>query len=201
MLIALFVSTISPFSVHATDPEGQKNRQYDVTKPVIQKIEFPQQGKTVRRGEIVRLYIYAYDADTAEGELKIEGRVIDSRIGWMKSSYDAEKKRYVCEYTITTVNTEKTIINSVRVTDKAGNYLELSCCDEKGEYQYWVFVEQQKMEEIHISRDQSQDQSQNQNQNQNKSPMTGDKAMGMVWVWCAISSLGMAIYLRKRKVS
>ena len=51
-------------SEEATEKAG--NEQYDTTKPVIEKVEFPQQGTTVKADETIRLYVYAYDPGTEE---------------------------------------------------------------------------------------------------------------------------------------
>lgn len=37
--------------------DENNNDQYDVTKPVIEKIEFPQQGATVKANDTIQLYI------------------------------------------------------------------------------------------------------------------------------------------------
>ena len=78
-------------SEEATGTAG--NEQYDTTKPVIEKVEFPQQGTTVKADETIRLYVYAYDTETEEGELKVSASILsESSSGHtvpMKSSYDA----------------------------------------------------------------------------------------------------------------
>ncbi len=62
-------------SEEAIETEKAGNRQYDITKPVIEKVEFPQQGTTVKADETIRLYVYAYDTGTEEGKLKVEARI------------------------------------------------------------------------------------------------------------------------------
>ena len=52
-----------------TGTEKAGDGQYDTTKPVIEKVEFPQQGTTVKADETIRLYVYAYDTGTEEGKL------------------------------------------------------------------------------------------------------------------------------------
>ncbi len=133
-----------------TGTEKAGNEQYDTTKPVIEKVEFPQQGTTVKADETIRLYVYAYDTGTEEGELSVYARISsEGSTTSMESSYDAEKGCYVCEYTLANTSAEKVSISSIRVTDKASNYLDYSCY-ENGEYKYWVLVEQQVSEEVHI---------------------------------------------------
>ena len=137
-------------SEEAIETEKAGNRQYDITKPVIEKVEFPQQGTTIKADETIRLYVYAYDTGTEEGELSVDARILsESSSTYMESSYDAEKGCYVCEYTLTNTSAEKISISSIKVTDKASNYISYSCY-ENGEYKYWVSVEQQTSEEVHI---------------------------------------------------
>ena len=40
------------------------HNQYDTTKPVIEKVEFPQNGQTLKVGDTLKFYVYAYDADS-----------------------------------------------------------------------------------------------------------------------------------------
>ncbi len=137
-------------SEEATEKAG--NEQYDTTKPVIEKVEFPQQGTTVKADETIRLYVYAYDTGTEEGDLRVSARISsEGSSTFMEGSYDAEKGCYVCEYNLAGTSTEKVNVSSIEVTDLAGNYTEYSCF-ENGEYLYWVSVEPQASEEIHIKK-------------------------------------------------
>ncbi len=139
-------------SEEAIETEKAGNRQYDITKPVIEKVEFPQQGTTVKADETIRLYVYAYDTGTEEGKLKVEARIsADGGTAYMDTSYDVEKGCYVCEYNLTGTGAEDVSVFSIKATDLAGNYTEYSCY-ENGEYKYWVSVEPQASEEIHIKK-------------------------------------------------
>ena len=135
--------------------EKTGNGQYDTTKPVIEKVEFPQQGTTVKADETIRLYVYAYDTGTEDGELKVSASIVSEsflgNIVPMESSYDAEKGCYVCEYALPNTSAQEIRIFSIGVTDKAGNYTDYSCYEE-GDYKYWVSVEQQESQEIHIKK-------------------------------------------------
>ena len=138
-----------------TGTEKAGNGQYDTTKPVIEKVEFPQQGTTVKADETIRLYVYAYDTGTEDGELKVSASIVSEsflgNIVPMESSYDAEKGCYVCEYALPNTSAQEIRIFSIGVTDKAGNYTDYSCYEE-GDYKYWVSVEQQESQEIHIKK-------------------------------------------------
>ena len=132
--------------------EKTGNGQYDTTKPVIEKVEFPQQGTTVKADETIRFYVYAYDTGTKEGKLSVEARIsADGGPAYIDASYDVEKGCYVCEYNLAGTGTEKVSVSFIKATDLAGNYTEYSCY-ENGEYKYWVSVEQQASEEIHIKK-------------------------------------------------
>ena len=39
---------------------------------MIEKVEFPKKGTTIKADETLQLYVYAYDTETEEGELRIE---------------------------------------------------------------------------------------------------------------------------------
>ncbi len=138
-----------------TGIEKAGNEQYDTTKPVIEKVEFPQQGTTVKADETIRLYVYAYDTGTEEGELKVSALISSESSSGntvpMESSYDAEKGCYVCEYALSNTSAKEITIPFITVTDKAGNYTDYSCYEE-GDYKYWIYVEQQESQEIHIKK-------------------------------------------------
>lgn len=135
-----------------TGTEKAGGRQYDTTEPVIEKVEFPQQGTTVKADETIRLYVYAYDTGTEEGSLNVEAEIsADGGRTNMKTSYDVEKGCYVCEYNLAGTGAENVSVFSIKATDLAGNYTEYSCY-ENGGYKYWVSVESQASEEIHIKK-------------------------------------------------
>lgn len=133
------------------------NGQYDVTKPVIEKVEFPQQGTIVKADDTILLYVYAYDTGTDEGALDVAvsiSTVETSDYGSvsMKCSYDEKEKRYVCNCVLNGSSVEKIAVSSIRVADKSGNYVDYTCYDENGDYKYWVNTEQKELKEIHIKR-------------------------------------------------
>lgn len=133
--------------------DENNNDQYDVTKPVIEKIEFPQQGATVKANDTIQLYIYAYDTGTEEGALEVDVSISavgtnDYGRGDLECSYDEKEKRYVCSYTLNGANAEKIAVTSIRVTDKAKNYIDYTCYDNG--YKYWANIEQQESKQINI---------------------------------------------------
>lgn len=138
--------------------DKNNNDQYDVTKPVIEKIEFPQQGATVKANDTIQLYIYAYDTGTEEGALEVDVSISavgtnDYGYGDLECSYDEKEKRYVCSYTLNGANAEKIAVTSIRVTDKAKNYIDYTCYDyDEREYKYWFNIEQQELKKINIKK-------------------------------------------------
>lgn len=160
-------------NVEGGDKTDQNNDgQYDVTKPVIEKVEFPQQGTTIKVDETILLYVYAYDTETEEGALDVNATI--SAVGTnnygyeeMECSYDEKEKRYVCSYNLDGANVEKIVISSIRVTDKAGNYSDHTCQDEKYEYKYWINTEQQEVKEKHIKKFELKQNGQILNENDN----------------------------------
>src|SRR5699024_4832699 len=118
--------------------EEAKDGQYDTTKPVIEKVEFPQQGQTLTTKDTLKFYVYAYDADSEIEEVEIR---LGMSYSWyyMTVTYDESKGCYVGEYPLSDVYTDKITIEEITVTDTSNNYVkgELKK-DGTGEYLYWV---------------------------------------------------------------
>ena len=66
--LALAFSSLTAYAAEPdagqTEVQTQADGQYDTVKPVIEKVEFPQNGQTLNEGDRVELYVYAYDADS-----------------------------------------------------------------------------------------------------------------------------------------
>lgn len=110
-----------------------KDGQYDTTKPVIEKVEFPQQGQTLTTKDTLKFYIYAYDADS--GIRQVEADVVlktESGSDWysMEFTYDETNKRYVGEYSLENVNTDSGYITDIRVIDNSDNYVTWASTEE-----------------------------------------------------------------------
>lgn len=118
--------------------EEARDGQYDTTKPVIEKVEFPQQGQTLTTKDTLKFYVYAYDAESEIEEVEIR---LGMSYSWyyMTVTYDESKGCYVGEYPLSDVYTDKITIEEITVTDTSNNYVkgELKK-DGTGEYLYWV---------------------------------------------------------------
>lgn len=122
--------------------EEAKDGQYDTTKPVIEKVEFPQQGQTLTVNDTVKFYIYAYDADSGIREVQADV-VFKTESGnvWngMDFTYDEVNKRYVGEYSLENVNTDSGYITDIRVIDNSDNYVTMSSMDEETSTEMYTF--------------------------------------------------------------
>lgn len=113
--------------------EEAKDGQYDTTKPVIEKVEFPQQGQTLTTKDTLKFYVYAYDADSEIRQ--VEADVVlktESGSDWysMEFTYDETNKRYVGEYSLENVNTDSGYITDIRVIDNSDNYVTWASTEE-----------------------------------------------------------------------
>ncbi|MCI8504628.1 MAG: hypothetical protein HFI67_00365 [Lachnospiraceae bacterium] len=113
--------------------------QYDITKPVIERVEFPQQGKTLKEGDTLQLYVYAYDADSEieSVSLQMQSDNVDFN---STLSYNETEKRYEFEDKLDEVGTGKVYISEIKVTDSFGNCTDANLW-ENGDYVYWFNVE------------------------------------------------------------
>lgn len=120
--------------------EEAKDGQYDTTKPVIEKVEFPQQGQTLTTKDTLKFYVYAYDADSEIAYVSANayfqyGDNSGSSSG-LSFTYDEEKQCYVGELSLEDVNADSGNIISIRVVDNAGNYVEMDSYSDTGEPLY-----------------------------------------------------------------
>lgn len=80
----------------------QASPSTDVTKPVIEKIEFPDNGKEIKVGESIPFYVTAYDADSGIQSVTVEVRYAimenDIETDWTYETfildYNDQNKRY-----------------------------------------------------------------------------------------------------------
>ncbi len=136
----------------ADEGEPQDNSQYDIDKPVIERIELSKQGETVKEGETVKLYIYAYDTGSGIEDIDVNAQYQGGYSVSGAISYDKEKECYVWEYQLQNISGNKLVVNSITVTDKVGNQATRTIF-ENGEYTVWAEVEwqQPEAEEVHIT--------------------------------------------------
>lgn len=122
-----------------------KDAAYDTNKPVIEGFEFTQQGKTLKKGDTLEFILDAYDADSGIKTIRIS---LNSGSDWNTLYWDSNEwkhdestNQYICEYTLTSVNTEKVNITRVEVIDQNSNYAEWPMY-EGNEYKYWFNTEE-----------------------------------------------------------
>lgn len=127
------------------DNSEEDNQQYDTTKPVIERAESPQQGQTLKAGDTIYLYVYAYDTDSGIKDLEVNAGYENGRPISEEVSYDAEKKCYVWKHVLENISGNKLIITDITATDKVGHTSYKSLI-ENGEYTIWADVEWQKPE-------------------------------------------------------
>ncbi|MCI8505361.1 MAG: hypothetical protein HFI67_04140 [Lachnospiraceae bacterium] len=122
--------------------QPQAEEKADVNKPVIENVEFPQQGKTLKKGDTVELHVKAYDADS--GIQEIRGTIYTDGGGISESfsfSYNESAKQWEGTVTLGAVGTGKAYISGIRVVDKWGNYADWKSQDDSGNYLYWFNTE------------------------------------------------------------
>lgn len=109
-----------------TDASDQTN--VDINKPVLEKVEFDQQGKTLKEGDTVTFRIYAYDADTAVERVSVTLSYKQSDNYWMgetiSGEYDETEGCYIASMTLQNIGTGKVEVSQIRVVDTNSNYVD-----------------------------------------------------------------------------
>lgn len=118
----------------STETEGTDSTTADINKPVIEKVEFAQQGQTLKDGDTVSFHIYAYDADTEVESVRVNISYTGSEnysIGdsiW--GEYDGSLGCYVASMELQNVGTGRVDVTGIRVVDSNSNYVDYSNPDE-----------------------------------------------------------------------
>lgn len=114
----------------STETDTTDSTTADINKPVIEKVEFGQQGQTLKDGDIVSFHIYAYDADTEVESVRVtisytgsENYSIGDSI-W--GEYDESLGCYVASMELQNVGTGKVDVTGIRVVDSNSNYVDYS---------------------------------------------------------------------------
>lgn len=124
---------------------AEENQQYDIVKPVIERVESPQHGQTLKEGDTISLYVYAYDSDSGIKDVRVSASYEQGYSISENVTYDVEKKCYIWEHVLKNISGNKLVINSITITDQADNTTDKSMF-ENGEYTIWADVEWQKPE-------------------------------------------------------
>lgn len=133
---AMLCGTVNPISIKAAEKEnGVQAQAYDTTKPVFEKLEFQMNEQTVKVGEKLPVYVYAYDADSGiksvSSNINYTNRELDlydSR--FITYKYNEKEKRYEGEIEVIDGGYTSLQINNISITDNSGNILEKYLNDE-----------------------------------------------------------------------
>lgn len=120
--------------------------QYDTTKPVIEKVEFPQNGQTLKVGDTLKFYVYAYDADSGINRINAylnyhkDGQYVSGEA--LECTYDEAGKRYELTCVLSERNVDSVVITSIKAVDQNANYANWDCWDSaSGKSKYTVSLE------------------------------------------------------------
>lgn len=107
--------------------EGETSGNADINRPVLEKVEFLQQGQTLTDGDTVEFLVYAYDADSEISEVRVvlqystgENEYTTEMLPW---EYDEARGCYVASMELSNVGTGKVSGYSITVVDTYSNYV------------------------------------------------------------------------------
>ena len=122
------------------------DNQYDTTKPVIEKVKFPQNGQTLKVGDTLKFYVYAYDADSGINSIyaylnyQKGGQYVSGNS--LTCTYDETEKRYELTCTLSERNVDSAAITTIKAVNKNSNYVNWECWDSSaGTHKYAVKIE------------------------------------------------------------
>ena len=110
-------------------------RTADITKPVVESVEFGQNGQTLHEGDTVSIKVKAYDTESGIRELRVElsyqTGANESDFDWdyIYGTYDEAQGCYVAEKELKNIGTGRVNVTEVYAVDQAGNYVEYPCED------------------------------------------------------------------------
>lgn len=120
---------------NTTQADGE-DEQYDVTKPVIEKVEFPQNGKTLTQEDTLELLVYAKDMESginrAEAYVYFQDEDGNGTSYSMDSSYDEERDCYVLTCPLKGIRAVSGYVGSLSVVDNRDNYASWTVSDNTG---------------------------------------------------------------------
>lgn len=107
--------------------EGETSGKADINRPVLEKVEFLQQGQMLTDGDTVEFLVYAYDADSEISEVRVvlqystgENEYTTEMLPW---EYDEARGCYVASMELSNVGTGKVSGYSITVVDTYSNYV------------------------------------------------------------------------------
>ena len=144
----LAISIASPLALHANEDvvesdEMNQTRAVDITKPVIEKVEFPANGTTVNAGEELPINVDAYDADSGIKEIVVSydlkgpnDLIYYTSVTLTKS---AEGNRYEGKIIVKDGGFTSGKITQIKATDNNANYATYDIGDyENYTYQFLI---------------------------------------------------------------
>lgn len=158
LLFAMTLSLSTPYSIYANDGESNQtseqaastvqrvdagqSRATDVTKPVIDKVEFPNNGQTLKPGDIVPIYVTAHDYDSGIKEVYADIYYNGEDIYDTERVYltlNEQTDIYEGNICIKDGGFTSGYIENVHVADNIGNYAEGEVSDENHYEYYYKF--------------------------------------------------------------
>lgn len=110
--------------------------QYDITKPVIEKVEFPQNGQTLASDSTLEIFVYAQDMESGINRVEARAYFNDGEETYssypMNDTYDAERGCYVLTCSLKSIRAVSGHIDSIRVVDNSENYADWTVSDSTG---------------------------------------------------------------------
>ncbi len=147
MAFALF----SPYSIKAEGSGEVTNNDastyaYDIVKPVLEKVEFPANGTTVKVGDKLPVYVYAYDVDSGINSVMIDATYSNEELNlydyeYFSLEYNDGTKRYEGFIDVIDGGYTSLELSGLNITDNAGNYYKDDLVDENGNYIYKGTIE------------------------------------------------------------
>ena len=112
----------------AENTEALDDTSVDVNKPVIEKVEFDQQGQTLKDGDTVTFRFYAYDADSGIKRIYTEIYYDTGKntltYETIEGEYDESLGCYVASMELENVGTGRVDVGVVRAIDYNSNYTD-----------------------------------------------------------------------------
>lgn len=162
LLFAMTVSLTPTYSIHAnegeTNPTSEQaepatqptveqsnkasTRAADVVKPVIDKVEFPDNGKTFEVGETIPIYVTAHDDDSGIKEVSVEYYFYKDYYGIYETvslTLNPETRRYEGGFVALDDYYQEGCIKDIIITDNMGNYNHAKVQDESTRDYYYRF--------------------------------------------------------------
>lgn len=136
--------------------EGQSNAKsskFEANGPVIEKVDFKQNGTTVKNDSLLTLSLCIYD-ESAISDVRVSIRSEESgRTQLMELSKEkgTDENEYIFTYQLDGIVTGKLAINSIVVVDEHSNRTDYDVYDpSKGDYRYWVNAEASENDTIRV---------------------------------------------------